>query len=57
MYGAQSGDDLVDEDAPLKPVTPYAERALAGVVRSTWLRGRRITGDEPLGTLISRGEA
>ena len=24
MYGAQSGDDLVDEDAPLKPVTPYA---------------------------------
>jgi allantoinase len=39
------------------PVTPYAERALAGVVRSTWLRGRRITGDEPRGTLISRGEA
>jgi nucleoside-diphosphate-sugar epimerase len=25
VYGAQSGDDLVDEDAPLKPVTPYAE--------------------------------
>ena len=25
MYGAQSGDELVDEDAPLKPVTPYAE--------------------------------
>ena len=24
MYGAQPGDDLVDEDAPLKPVTPYA---------------------------------
>ncbi|MCX6464396.1 MAG: SDR family oxidoreductase [Pseudonocardiales bacterium] len=24
VYGAQSGDDLVDEDAPLKPVTPYA---------------------------------
>jgi allantoinase len=39
------------------PVTPYAERALAGVVRSTWLRGRRVTGDEPRGTLISRGEA
>lgn len=24
VYGAQSGDDLVDEDVPLKPVTPYA---------------------------------
>lgn len=24
VYGAQSGDQLVDEDAPLKPVTPYA---------------------------------
>jgi allantoinase len=39
------------------PVTPYAQRPLAGVVRSTWLRGRRITGDEPLGNLITRGEA
>jgi nucleoside-diphosphate-sugar epimerase len=25
VYGAQGGDELVDEDAPLKPVTPYAE--------------------------------
>ena len=25
VYGAQDGDALVDEDAPLKPVTPYAE--------------------------------
>jgi nucleoside-diphosphate-sugar epimerase len=25
VYGAQSGDALIDEDAPLKPVTPYAE--------------------------------
>ena len=24
VYGAQSGDKLVDEEAPLKPVTPYA---------------------------------
>src|SRR6478736_5415889 len=24
VYGAQSGDELVDEEAPLKPVTPYA---------------------------------
>ncbi len=39
------------------PVTPYAQRALAGVVRSTWLRGTRVTGDEPRGHLISRGEA
>jgi allantoinase len=39
------------------PVTPYAQRTLAGVVRSTWLRGRRVTGDEPAGQLISRGEA
>lgn len=38
-------------------ITPYAQRPLAGVVRSTWLRGHRITGDEPQGTLITRGEA
>jgi nucleoside-diphosphate-sugar epimerase len=25
VYGAQGGDELVNEDAPLKPVTPYAE--------------------------------
>ncbi|NRQ32525.1 SDR family oxidoreductase [Nonomuraea sp. NN258] len=25
VYGASGGDDLVNEDAPLKPVTPYAE--------------------------------
>ncbi|MDI5978176.1 NAD-dependent epimerase/dehydratase family protein [Amycolatopsis magusensis] len=25
VYGASSGDGLVDEDAPLRPVTPYAE--------------------------------
>ena len=24
VYGAQGGDDLVNEEAPLKPVTPYA---------------------------------
>ena len=39
------------------PVTPYALRPLAGVVRGTWLRGRRVVGDEPHGQLISRGEA
>jgi len=25
VYGASGADDLVDEDAPLRPVTPYAE--------------------------------
>ena len=39
------------------PVTPYAGRPLAGVVRGTWLRGRRVTGDEPRGALLTRGEA
>jgi allantoinase len=39
------------------PVTPYADRPLAGVVRSTWLRGQQVTGDNPQGHLISRGEA
>ncbi|RZS36363.1 allantoinase [Herbihabitans rhizosphaerae] len=38
------------------PVTPYAGRALTGVVRETWLRGTRIA-DTPRGKLISRGEA
>jgi allantoinase len=39
------------------PVTPYAGRRLAGVVRGTWLRGRRVTGHDPTGTLLTRGEA
>ncbi|CCH34349.1 allantoinase AllB [Actinosynnema sp. NPDC047251] len=38
------------------PVTPYHGRPLAGVVRQTWLRGRPVTGDEPRGRLLSRGE-
>jgi nucleoside-diphosphate-sugar epimerase len=36
MYGAASGDELVDESAPLRPLTPYAEskvRAEAGLSR------------------------
>ncbi|MFI1968244.1 allantoinase [Streptomyces cinnamoneus] len=42
------------------PVTAYAGRTLHGVVRSTWLRGRRIaTHGEPVGTpsgrLVERG--
>ena len=39
------------------PVTPYADRALAGVVRHTWLRGALVTDGEPRGRLIRRGEA
>jgi len=38
-------------------ITPYDQRPLAGVVRSTWLRGERIAGDQPQGRLITRGEA
>jgi allantoinase len=37
--------------------SPYAQRPLAGVVRSTWLRGHRIDADDPRGQLITRGEA
>jgi allantoinase len=37
------------------PVTPYAGRRLAGVVRSTWLRGHEVTGEVPGGRLLSRG--
>jgi allantoinase len=39
------------------PVTPYAGRRLAGVVRSTWLRGLQVTGDDPGGRLLRRGAA
>ncbi|MCP2258191.1 allantoinase [Streptoalloteichus tenebrarius] len=39
------------------PVTPYAGRPLAGVVRGTWLRGAELTGDRPLGRLLRRGDA
>ena len=38
------------------PVTPYRGRALLGVVRETWLRGRRVDLDgEPRGELLVRG--
>jgi allantoinase len=40
------------------PVTPYAGRPLAGVVRATWLRGAEVLDDEePRGRLLTRGEA
>ena len=38
------------------PVTAYQGRTLTGVVRSTWLRGRRVS-DEPRGRLLVRGLA
>ena len=37
------------------PVTPYAGRALAGVVRSTWLRGEPVDFETPRGRLLTRG--
>lgn len=37
------------------PVSAYHGRPLAGVVRSTWLRGKEITGDDPAGELLTRG--
>ena len=39
------------------PITPYAGRALSGVVRKTFLRGREVTGDQPTGQLLRRGAA
>lgn len=38
------------------PITPYAGRPLAGVVRRTFLRGREVDGAEPHGELLTRGE-
>jgi len=39
------------------PITPYAGRALSGVVRRTFLRGKEIDSTVPAGTLLRRGEA
>jgi allantoinase len=39
------------------PVSAYHGRPLAGVVRGTWLRGEEVTGDEPRGALLRRGDA
>jgi allantoinase len=36
------------------PVTPYAGRVLTGVVETTWLRGRTVTGDAPRGRFLRR---
>ncbi|WP_308123678.1 allantoinase AllB [Modestobacter marinus] len=39
------------------PVTPYADRRLQGVVRSTWLRGSRVEDGDPRGRFLVRGAA
>jgi allantoinase len=36
------------------PVTPYAGRTLTGVVGTTWLRGRPVTGDAARGRFLRR---
>jgi allantoinase len=36
------------------PVTPYAGKVLRGVVGTTWLRGRTVTGDAPHGAFLTR---
>jgi allantoinase len=37
------------------PVSAYHGRRLDGVVRSTWLRGKEVTGEQPFGELLTRG--
>jgi allantoinase len=39
------------------PVTAYAGRTLSGVVTTTWLRGRPVTGDAPRGRFLIREDA
>lgn len=39
------------------PITPYAGRALSGVVRTTFLRGTEVDGLTPTGRLLRRGAA
>jgi allantoinase len=38
------------------PVSAYHGSTLTGVVRATWLRGVPVTGTEPRGALLSRGD-
>jgi allantoinase len=38
------------------PVSAYAGRRLAGVVRETWLRGVPVSDESPRGRLLRRGE-
>ena len=50
------GQEFVVDAAALlhrNPVTPYAGRTLTGVVRQTWLAGRRAGTGPPAGQLVS----
>jgi allantoinase len=51
--------DVVVDVADLhhrNPVSAYHGDRLTGVVRTTWLRGVRVTGDRPTGVLLDRGK-
>ena len=37
------------------PISPYDGRALAGVVRGTWLRGKKVDFQHPQGRMLRRG--
>ncbi|MET3923689.1 allantoinase AllB [Arthrobacter sp. UYEF20] len=39
------------------PITPYAGKALSGVVRQTYLRGTIVDGKTPTGKLLRRGQS
>ncbi len=48
-------EELIVDPAQLQhrhPVTPYGGRRLTGVVRETWLRGRRLDLRQPTGRLL-----
>ena len=61
MYGAASGDDLLDESAPLRPLTPYAEskvKAEAGLSaagRTTRSRRSHCATRPPTGSRRASG--
>ena len=51
--------DVIVDVADLRhrnPVSAYHGDRLTGVVRTTWLRGVRVTGDRPTGVLLDRGK-
>ncbi|GAA5053284.1 allantoinase [Thermocatellispora tengchongensis] len=55
LVAFDTGADFVVDATALhhrNPITPYDGRTLTGVVRATWLRGRRVTGEKPLGALL-----
>jgi allantoinase len=65
-YDADFGVFAPDDSFTVEPhelhhknaVTPYAGSRLTGVVRDTWLRGRKVDVDAPpRGRLLTRGEA